>query len=146
MEKGRRKKIRYIQKMPKIGQFSPRGKPGRPDEIELKIDEYEAIKLADYQGYDQSEGAMAMGISRPSFGRILRNGRTTVADALVNGKIIRIRTGDVQVGVRQRNFTSKDRSGENGFNLRSQLKEEALRRNISKFSQPAHKRGKVKGG
>ena len=146
MEKGRRKKIRYIQKMPKIGQFSPRGKPGRPDEIELKIDEYEAIKLADYQGYDQSEGAMAMGISRPSFGRILRNGRTTVADALVNGKIIRIRTGDVQVGVRQRNFPSKDRGGENGFNLRSQLKEEALRRNISKFSKPTHKRSKVKGG
>ena len=50
MEKGRRKKIRYIQKMPDILQFSPRGKAGRPDEIELKIDEYEAIKLADYQG------------------------------------------------------------------------------------------------
>ena len=89
MQKGRRKKIRYIQKMPKILQFSPRGKPGRPDEIELKVDEYEAIKLADLQGYDQSEGAMAMGISRPSFGRILRNGRRVIADALVKGKIIR---------------------------------------------------------
>ena len=56
MKKGRRKKIRYIQKMPNIMQFSPRGKPGRPDEIELKIDEYEAFKLADFQGYDQKEG------------------------------------------------------------------------------------------
>ncbi len=146
MEKGRRKKIRYIQKVPEIGQFSPRGKPGRPDEAELKIDEYEAIKLADYQGYDQSEGAMAMGISRPSFGRILRNGRAAVADALVNGKIIRIRTGDVQVGVRQKNFPSKDRSAPDGFNLRSQLKEEALRRNISKFSHPKNRRSKVRGG
>ncbi|MCK5014877.1 MAG: DUF134 domain-containing protein [Candidatus Omnitrophica bacterium] len=135
MQKGRRKKIRYIQKMPKIGQFSPRGKPGRPDEIELKIDEYEAIKLADFQGYDQFEGAMAMGISRPSFGRILRNGRMVVADALVNGKIIHIRTGDVQVGVRQKNFPSKSRSADEEFNLRSQLKEEALRRNIVKFSR-----------
>jgi predicted DNA-binding protein (UPF0251 family) len=134
MQKGRRKKIRYIQKMPKIGQFSPRGKPGRPDETELKVDEYEAIKLADFQGYDQSEGAMAMGISRPSFGRILRSGRSVVADALVNGKIIRIRTGDVQVGVRQKNFPSKDRSADSAFNLRTQLKEEALRRGISKFS------------
>ena len=33
MEKGRRKKIRYIQKMPSTLQFSPRGKPGRPDEV-----------------------------------------------------------------------------------------------------------------
>ncbi|MBN1870063.1 MAG: DUF134 domain-containing protein [Candidatus Omnitrophica bacterium] len=135
MEKGRRKKIRYIQKMPVIGQFSPRGKPGRPDEIELKIDEYEAIKLADFQGYDQTEGAMAMGISRPSFGRILRAGRKIVANALVNGKIIKIRTSNVQVGVRQRNFPIKDRGANETSTLLSQLREEALRRSITKFSR-----------
>ena len=56
MDKGRRKKIRYIQKMPKIGQFSPRGKPGRPDEIELKIDEFETLKLADKLLYQAKEG------------------------------------------------------------------------------------------
>jgi len=106
--KGRKKKVRYIQKMPKSSLFSPRGKPGRPDEVELKIDQFEAIKLADYQGYDQSEGAKLMGISRPSFGRILRQGRNIVADAIVNAKIIRIRTADVQVGVRQRNVLHKD--------------------------------------
>jgi len=146
MEKGRRKKIRYIQKMPRISQFSPRGKPGRPDETELRVDEYEAIKLADFQGYDQSEGAMAMGISRPSFGRILRNGRTIVADALVNGKIIRIRTGNVQVGVRHRNFPSKDRSSASKeFNLRSQLQEESLRRNIVKFTRTKGRRKKDHG-
>jgi len=108
MQKGRRKKIRYIQTMPKISLFSPRGKPGRPDEVELTIDQFEAIKLADFQGYHQSEGAQAMGLSRPSFGRILRNGRKVVADALVNGKIIHIRIGNVQVGVRQRNLPVKD--------------------------------------
>ena len=50
MDKGRRKKVRYIQNMPSIVQFSPRGKPGRPDEIELKIDQFETLKLADFQG------------------------------------------------------------------------------------------------
>lgn len=93
--------------MPAISQFSPRGKVGRPDEIELRIDQFEAIKLADYQGYNQSEGAKMMGISRPSFGRILRLGRKIVGDALVNGKIIRIRVGSVQVGVRHKNIPSK---------------------------------------
>ena len=107
MVKGRRKKVRFIQKMPKTAQFSPRGNPGRPEEIELKIDEFEAIKLADYQGYDQSQGAVSMGVSRPSFGRILRMARKIVADALVNGKIIRIRTANVQVGVRQSNLPKR---------------------------------------
>lgn len=143
MQKGRKKKIRYIQKMPKIVQFSPRGKAGRPEETELKIDEYEAIKLADYQGYDQSEGAMAMGISRPSFGRILRNGRMIVADALVNGKIIRIRIGDVQVGVRQRNFSTKNQNVTEENNIQSQLQEEVIRRSIVKFPQPNKRSVKV---
>ena len=132
MQKGRRKKIRYVQKMPTVLQFSPRGKPGRPDGIELKIDEYEAMKLADLQGYDQSEGALAMGISRPSFGRILRSARKVVADALVNGKIIRVRTGDVQVGVRQRNFLPKVKHSEGESDLISQLREESIRRKILK--------------
>lgn len=104
VRRGRPKKVRYVQKMPQITQFSPRGKPGRPDEIELTVDQYEALKLADFQGYNQSEGAVAMGVSRPSFGRILREARRLAADALVNGKIIKIRTGNVQVGVRSKEF------------------------------------------
>ena len=104
---GRPKKVRYIQKMPKIVQFSPRGKPGRPEEVELTLDQFEAFKLADYQGFSQSEGAKAMRISRPSFGRILRDARYKVADALTNGKIIKICMGDVQVGVRKRDFTQE---------------------------------------
>ena len=106
MQKGRKKKVRYVQKMPKISQFSPRGRPGRPDEVELTVDQFEAIRLADFQSLDQSEGAQSMGISRPSFGRILREARRTVADALVNGKTIRIRIGNVQVGVRPTNHQS----------------------------------------
>ena len=107
MRKGRHKKVRYIQKMPKTAQFSPRGNPGRPDEAELNIDHFEAIKLTDHQGYNQTEGARAMGVSRPTFGRILREGRKIMADALANGKAIRIRTGDVQVGLRHRNLPPK---------------------------------------
>ncbi|MFT5387370.1 MAG: putative DNA-binding protein (UPF0251 family) [Candidatus Omnitrophota bacterium] len=107
MEKGRRKKVRYVQKMPKTKTFSPRGTAGRPDEVLLAIDQFEAIKLADYQGYNQSEGAVAMGISRASFGRIVRAGRRIIADALVNGKIIKIGIANVQVGVKQRNIPKK---------------------------------------
>ena len=106
LARGRPKKVRYIQRMPRIVQFSPRGKPGRPDETELTLDEFEAIKLADYQGFRQDEGAVAMKLSRASFGRILRKARKKVAEALVMGKIVRIRMGDVQVGVRKSEFTA----------------------------------------
>ena len=41
-KKGRPKKTRLIQKEPEIGQFSPRGRPGRPNEIEVPIDQFEA--------------------------------------------------------------------------------------------------------
>ncbi len=132
--KGRHKKVRYIQTMPRITQFSPRGKAGRPDEIELRIDHLEAIKIADYQGYNQTEGAIAMGISRPSFGRILREGRKIIANALANGKTIRIRTGSAQVGVRHKNLPQKSSAP----NPRSQLRqadqgEEAIRRQIIQY-------------
>ncbi|MFA6378329.1 MAG: DUF134 domain-containing protein [Candidatus Omnitrophota bacterium] len=105
-KRGRPKKVRYIQKMPKVILFSPRGKPGRPDEILLSIDQYEALKLADFQGFDQTQGAIVMKVSRPSFGRILRSARKNVADALVNGKIIKIGIGDTQIGVRSKEFIS----------------------------------------
>jgi len=104
---GRPKKVRYIQSMPKTLQFSPRGRPGRPEEVELNIDQFEALKLADFQDFSQSAGAIAMQLSRPSFGRLLREARRLIADALVNGKIIKIRQGDVQIGVRKVELTTK---------------------------------------
>jgi len=104
---GRPKKVRYIQSMPKTLQFSPRGRPGRPEEVELSIDQFEAFKLADFQGFNQSEGAVAMQLSRPSFGRLLREARRLIADGLVNGKIIKIHQGDVQIGVRKVELTSR---------------------------------------
>ncbi|MBI5150120.1 MAG: DUF134 domain-containing protein [Candidatus Omnitrophica bacterium] len=135
MRKGRRKKVRYIQKMPKTAQFSPRGNPGRPDEAELNIDHYEAIKLADHQGYNQTEGANAMGVSRPTFGRILREGRKIVADALANGKIIRIRTGDVQVGIHHKILPHKNTL--TAQNVITKQKEEAVRGKMFKFRHNA---------
>ncbi len=136
MKKGRHKKVRYVQKMPTVEQFSPRGKPGRPDEIELRIDEFEALKLADYQGYDQSEGAKLMGISRPSFGRILRSARKVVAEAIVKGKIIRIRISDVQVGLRSKDVPNKDQL------QKGQFEENLIRKKILKFPEDgAHEMG-----
>lgn len=93
MKKGRPVKSRVVASGPCIAQFSPRGKPGRPDEIALLMDEFEAIRLADCLGVSQKKACQRMRISQQTFSRILKRARIKIADALVNGKIIRITGG-----------------------------------------------------
>jgi predicted DNA-binding protein (UPF0251 family) len=99
--RGRPKKDRVIKQDPKISQFSPRGKAGRPDEACLSLDELEALRLADYRLFRQKEAAKSMQISQQTFSRILKKARRVVADSLVNGKIIRIQGGNYRIDPRQ---------------------------------------------
>ena len=92
--KGRPKKRKIVRGQPRIDHFSPRGRPGRPDEVVIAVEEYEAMRLADHLGLDQRAAAAMMGISQQSFSRIVRKVRGVVADAIVNAKIIRIEGGD----------------------------------------------------
>jgi len=91
---GRPRKKKLVQQEPVIEHFSPRGRPGRPDEIVVSVEEYETIRLADYLGMDQKGAAKMMDISQQSFSRIVRTARKKVSDAIVNAKIIRIEGGD----------------------------------------------------
>ena len=87
----RPKKKRIIQKEPLIAQFSPRGRPGRPDRADLNLDHYEAIRLTDFIGLDQEAASKSMGVSQQTFSRILKAGRKRLADGLILGKIINIK-------------------------------------------------------
>jgi uncharacterized protein len=97
MNKGRPVKPRTIRKEPVIRQFSPRGRVGRPGYIDLKLEEFEAIRLADFVGHDQSSAAKKMRISQQTFSRVLKNARQRLAEALIRGDIIRISGGDFKV-------------------------------------------------
>lgn len=57
--------------------------------IELLYEEYEAMKLADYDFMNHAEAAKVMGISRPTFARIYESARRKMAMALVEVKEIR---------------------------------------------------------
>jgi predicted DNA-binding protein (UPF0251 family) len=71
--------------------YKPRGIPiGKLDEIQLKADEFEAIKLADLDGLFQEEAAAKMNVSRATFGRIISRAHKKIADAVINGKSIKI--------------------------------------------------------
>ncbi|MDD2752845.1 MAG: DUF134 domain-containing protein [Candidatus Omnitrophica bacterium] len=98
--RGRPQKYRIVKQDPKVSHFSPRGKPGRPDEAHLSMDEYEAIRLADFLGLGQKEAAKSMHVSQQTFSRILKLGRKILANALVTGKTIKIQGGSYVISSR----------------------------------------------
>lgn len=61
----------------------------------LALEEYESIKLADYEGLSQEEASVKMGISRPTFTRIYEEARKKIAKSLVEGKSFVIEGGNV---------------------------------------------------
>ncbi len=60
------------------------------EEIVLQPDEFEALRLKDVQNLEQEPAAKQMGVSQPTFHRILTAARKKVSDALINGKAIRM--------------------------------------------------------
>ena len=83
---------------PPIQGFRPyggNGKRGQAGSIFLHIEEYEAIKLCDYDGLNHSEAAEKMHISRPTFTRIYAEARRKIASSLVEGKHVVIEGGKI---------------------------------------------------
>lgn len=99
--RGRPKKYRIVRQDPKISQFSPRGRPGRPDEVNLTMDEFEAIRLADFLGFSQKEAARSMRISQQTFSRIFKKARKNLANGLIRGTIIKIQGGHYVISSRE---------------------------------------------
>jgi predicted DNA-binding protein (UPF0251 family) len=87
----RPQKKRNIGCNPASYYFKPRGiSLSELDEIELAQDELEAIRLADLDALFQEDAAAKMLVSRATFGRIIIRAHKKIADAIINGKAIRI--------------------------------------------------------
>jgi predicted DNA-binding protein (UPF0251 family) len=89
--------------------FKPKGiAVSRLEEQVLNIDELESLRLADHLGLYQEDAASRMNISRQTFGRIVESARKKVADALVNGKALRIEGGAIAMMTSTRKFRCSD--------------------------------------
>lgn len=64
------------------------------EETVLTVDEFEAVRLKDLEGLEQEEAARKMRISQPTFHRLLIDARKKIADAIVNGKAVKIEGGN----------------------------------------------------
>jgi len=74
--------------------YKPFGIPLRDIEsVLMSFEEYEALRLADYENLTQEEAAKKMNISRPTFTRLYDKARKNIAMAFVEGKAILIQGG-----------------------------------------------------
>lgn len=77
---------------PDVVYFKPRAVPlSMLEEVDLGIDELEALRLCDYKNLEQTEAAKKMKISQSTLQRILTSARRKVAEALTSGKAIKIK-------------------------------------------------------
>jgi len=86
-------KPRRVLFEPDITYFKPRAIPlSMLEEVDLGIDELETIRLCDFENLAQIKAAKRMKISQSTLGRILTSARKKVAEALIKGKAIKIKS------------------------------------------------------
>ena len=90
-------RCRRIRCRPDTNYFKPRGIPlDALEEVNLALDELEAIRLADLTGLYQEDAAKKMNISRQTFGNIINSAHKKIADALLNAKALKIEGGNIE--------------------------------------------------
>ena len=90
----RPRRQRWIRGMPGVDYFKPRAVGlGAIGEVELKLEEFEALRLKDYEKLDQNTAAARMKISQPTFHRLYTEAREKIAKAIIEGLAIKIHGG-----------------------------------------------------
>lgn len=91
----RPRKWRRVCSLPESTQFGPLNRAASMQAIiYMAVDEYEAIRLIDWEGFTQEECAEKMNVARTTIQGIYGEARKKLADSLVNGKVLFIEGGD----------------------------------------------------
>ncbi len=91
-------KSRKINALPKNTAFGPASDIDTAENaIHMTVDEYEAIRLIDYEGLNQEECAVQMDVARTTAQRIYNSGKLKLAASLVESRFIKIEGGEYEV-------------------------------------------------
>lgn len=94
----RPRKCRHVCCMPERDLFGPINMHIKEDNfIIMTVDEYETIRLIDYEDFNQEECALQMNVARTTVQRIYNDARKKISQSLVNGKILKIEGGDYKI-------------------------------------------------
>ncbi len=87
---------RIVYEPPYYTEFKPSGIPAKLlEEVQLSLDEFEAVRLADLIGMKHEEAASEMGISRSTFSRLIVKSRSKIADFFFKGKRLTVNGGNI---------------------------------------------------
>ena len=87
--RGRFPKPISIEKVPIVDKFTPTPQ-GNPEPIYIEPAELEALRLVDLEGLSQEEAGERMGVSRGTVWRLIQSARKKTAQALTEGRPLRI--------------------------------------------------------
>ena len=104
-------KCRKICSFPDFYSFVPEeADTGNIETVIMSLDEYETLRLLDYEGLNQEEGALRMGVARTTVTAMYESARKKLVSAVVEGTRLRIAGGNIEI--------DRERSGF-GVNLKS---------------------------
>lgn len=102
----RPRKQKKICDLPRIDTFAPAdGSIVTSDIITMSIEEYEVIRLIDYEDLNQVACADVMSVARSTVQRLYTDARKKLADCIINGKILKISGGDYTLCVKKKDQT-----------------------------------------
>jgi predicted DNA-binding protein (UPF0251 family) len=91
-------KWRRVCSLPDRNRFGPLGfSEGEKSYVRMTVDEYEAIRLIDLEGFNQEECAQQMNVARTTVQGIYVTARKKLAESLVNGKVLLIEGGEYRL-------------------------------------------------
>ncbi len=89
----RRPKRKLVCQLPQVTGLDPTGTSGSREPIYLTVDEYETIRLVDYEGLSQEECGERMHVARATIQKVYEAAREKLAVTLVEGRPLRIGGG-----------------------------------------------------
>lgn len=94
----RPRKWKKVCCLPESTLYGPLGENSSTDAaIVMSVEEYETIRLIDYEGLTQEESAERMQVARGTVQSLYQEARKKLAESLVDGKKIKIEGGSYQL-------------------------------------------------
>jgi predicted DNA-binding protein (UPF0251 family) len=88
-------KLKLVEEAPRSDYYKPRGiSMSELEEINITLEELEALRLVDLEGLYQADAAKRMGISRQTIQRMITGARSKMVGAILGGKALRIEGGN----------------------------------------------------
>jgi uncharacterized protein len=90
--------------VPSIDTFTPSGMSSASAQtVTMSVEEYEALRLIDYEDLSQEQCAQIMGVARSTVQRLYNDARKKIADSIINVKVLKIGGGDYTICLKKQN-------------------------------------------